>query len=57
MKDLSQYKQQFNMLKGFKIYDCVLLIGEWPFILCIPEDENTKKLIVLIQMISSFQHV
>ena len=56
MKDLSQYKQQFNMLKGFKIYDCILLIGEWPFILCIPEDENTKKLIVLIQMISSFQH-
>ena len=28
IKDLSQYKRQYNTLKGFVVCDCVLLISE-----------------------------
>ena len=30
---LSRYKQQFNILRGFEIYDCILLISKRPFML------------------------
>ena len=34
-KDLSQHKQEFNILKGFEFCDCVLLISKWLFVLSI----------------------
>ena len=48
---LSQYKLQFNTLREFEIWDFVLLISEWPFVLRI--SRMGKKLIVF-RKISSF---
>ena len=33
INDQSQYKEEFNTLKGFEICDCILLIKKQPFML------------------------
>ena len=33
INDQSQYKEEFNTLKGFEICDCILLISKQPFML------------------------
>ena len=43
INDLSRYKQQFNTLKGFKIWDCILLISKRLFSKCYVFSKNMNR--------------
>ena len=43
INDLSRYKQQFNTLKGFEIWDCILLISKRLFSKCYVFSKNMNR--------------